>query len=75
MHAAERKRFKKGKLSYYLNFRRLYLQNNQRDTALDNLNVLELYHQYIYIQLISVDANSYSSTVSTVILGIFSVGC
>jgi hypothetical protein len=29
----------------------------------------------IYIQLISVDANSYSSTVSTIILGIFPIGC
>ena len=48
MHAAERKRFKKGKLSYYLNFRRLQLQITKRDTALNNLDVLELYHQYIY---------------------------
>ena len=46
MHAAERKRFKKGKLSNYLNFRRLQLQNTKRDTALNNLDVLELYHQY-----------------------------
>ena len=47
MHATERKRFKKGKLSYYLNFRRLQLQNTKRDTALNNLDVLELYYQYI----------------------------
>jgi hypothetical protein len=26
----------------------LHLQNTKRDTALDNLNVLELYYQYIY---------------------------
>ena len=47
MHAAGRKRFKKGKLSNYLNFRRLQLQKTKRDTALNNLDVLELYHQYI----------------------------
>jgi hypothetical protein len=42
----------------------LHLQNIKRDRALDNLDVLELYYRYLYIQLISmlisVDANSYS---------------
>ena len=40
----------------------LHHQNTKRDTALDNLYVLELYYRYI-IQLIFVDANNYSSTV------------
>jgi len=64
-----------GKLDLVMDHRNVSLFRDLAMEPIFTLRISQPLNTNIYIQLISVDANSYSSTVSTAILGIFPIGC